>query len=432
MCRDILNTCIRNTEEAERNSQPPTANSVGGRGQGKGIWGMIEESKLAKTFRKDGQKKVESCSPRNAPESLLIPGGTQNEDETIAQAQRCKIQLEEILGCSTPKPGRRPSEIKVDPELIARAKALLPGLAEIIQTSSDSTRVDELLGLNDALTSLLARATPKPRISLQGLGIKLNGLETTDAHEAGNGSVSPDNHVVTPSGDAEELADDDALSTPRIDKGKGKAPPEPEVVESVLSPPGFAVMDSEEEEEAEHGVVQEEDDPRSPTDRYANAYVFGYCSDNAVLTPISSRSWVAEEGEIFRKGNRLLGPEEMEGEYDGEELRIEVRAFLARSMQVAHVMASKLLEAEVERPPPRAILDDLSLALDTSSVASPSSPVSEELPKPLSPLYFSRRPSPSSVTSPTQPPENDAAESPSSASPLSPLPRPHVSRHESR
>jgi len=42
----------------------------------------------------------------------------------------------------------------------------------------------------------------------------------------------------------------------------------------------------------------------------------------------SSRSWVAEEGEIFRKGNRLLGPEEMEGEYAGEELRIEVRAFL--------------------------------------------------------------------------------------------------------
>ena len=40
---------------------------------------------------------------------------------------------------------------------------------------------------------------------------------------------------------------------------------------------------------------------------------------------LRSRSWVAEEGEIFRKGNKLLGPEEMEGEYAGEELRIEVR-----------------------------------------------------------------------------------------------------------
>ena len=36
---------------------------------------------------------------------------------------------------------------------------------------------------------------------------------------------------------------------------------------------------------------------------------------------------VEEEGEVFRKGNVLLGPEEMEGEYDGEELRIEVCTF---------------------------------------------------------------------------------------------------------
>jgi protein phosphatase 1 regulatory subunit 37 len=299
MCRDILNTCIRNTEEAERNSQPPSANGTGSRGQGKGIWGMIEESRLAKTFRKDGHKKVESCSPRNASESFLIPRGIQNEDETIAQVQRCKDQLEEILGCSTPTPGRRPSEIKVDSELIARATALLSSLVEIIQTSSDSARVDELLGLNDALTSLLARATPKQRISLQGLGIELNGLERTDVHETGNGSVSPDNHVVTPSSDAEELVDDDALSTPRLDKGKGKAPPEPEIVESVLSPPGFAVLDSEEEEEVGHEATQEEGDPRSPTDRYANAYVFGYGSDNRAFDPNKLE-------ELGRRGRRNL------------------------------------------------------------------------------------------------------------------------------
>jgi protein phosphatase 1 regulatory subunit 37 len=34
---------------------------------------------------------------------------------------------------------------------------------------------------------------------------------------------------------------------------------------------------------------------------------------------------VEEEGEVFRKGTVLLGPEEMEGEFDGEELRKEVR-----------------------------------------------------------------------------------------------------------
>ena len=39
---------------------------------------------------------------------------------------------------------------------------------------------------------------------------------------------------------------------------------------------------------------------------------------------IRSRICVEEEGEVFRKGTVLLGPEEMEGEYAGEELRKEV------------------------------------------------------------------------------------------------------------
>ncbi|KAF8687865.1 hypothetical protein AX14_003577 [Amanita brunnescens Koide BX004] len=58
-----------------------------------------------------------------------------------------------------------------------------------------------------------------------------------------------------------------------------------------------------------------------------------------------SRIWVAEEGEVFRKGTVLLGPEEMEGEYDGEELRRE------------------LLEAMVERPPPRPLTDEFGLEI---------------------------------------------------------------------
>jgi len=36
---------------------------------------------------------------------------------------------------------------------------------------------------------------------------------------------------------------------------------------------------------------------------------------------------VEEEGEVFRKGTILLGPEEMEGEYAGEDLRKEVSFF---------------------------------------------------------------------------------------------------------
>jgi len=222
---------------------------------------MIEESKLAKTFRKDEDKKVVSQSPREPLESLLILKGAQNEDETVARARQCKEQLERLLAHSTVASKGDESNAKAAPELIERTKAVLPLLAEIIRTSSNSTRLDDLLSLNDTLTSLLPRASPKPRISLQGLAIDLNGL--TVSH-TGNGSGVHENHA---SGDREELTDDDVLSTPRLDKGKGKAPPEPEAVEPVLTPPGgFTVADSD-SEEIEHGVTHGDDDARSPTDR---------------------------------------------------------------------------------------------------------------------------------------------------------------------
>jgi protein phosphatase 1 regulatory subunit 37 len=227
---------------------------------------MIEESKLAKTFRKDEDKKVESRSPRRLPESLIFSGGSQNEGDAIAQAQQCRDQLQELIARSTPS-DKSPSETQADLELIERAKALLPTLAEVIGTCSDSARLDELLGLNDSLISLVVHASPKPRGKIQGLGIEVNGLvgPLTDIHGADKGSSFRDDHVITPRNNTKEDTDDDSLSTPRLDKGKGKAPQEPEIVEPVLSPRGFAVADSDEEteREAEH---EGEDDPRSPTD----------------------------------------------------------------------------------------------------------------------------------------------------------------------
>lgn len=59
MCRDILNSCVRNTEEAERTTQAPNGPSgESGRGLGKGVWGMIEESELAKSIRLGEEKEV--------------------------------------------------------------------------------------------------------------------------------------------------------------------------------------------------------------------------------------------------------------------------------------------------------------------------------------------------------------------------------------
>jgi hypothetical protein len=61
MCREILSSCVRNTEEAERLSKASEGSSVqSGCGLRKGVWVMIEESELAKSIRKGGEKRVRS------------------------------------------------------------------------------------------------------------------------------------------------------------------------------------------------------------------------------------------------------------------------------------------------------------------------------------------------------------------------------------
>ncbi|KAF8552251.1 hypothetical protein OG21DRAFT_1604805 [Imleria badia] len=173
-----------------------------------------------------------------------------------------------------------------------------------------------------------------------GLGLKVDGLlGPASAHE--DGETTP--------------------LTPRLDKGKGRAEPEPEESEKVS--PTFMITESEDEV-----AVQ----ATSPTDR--------------------SKSWVEEEGEIFRKGTVLLGPEEMEGECAGEDLRRE------------------LLEAMVERSPPRGIID--AFGMDAGIQAGPyddvpSSPACAPAPAPRPYVSLGGSPSPSPI-SPTPPRANGA------------------------
>ena len=102
-----------------------------------------------------------------------------------------------------------------------------------------------------------------------------------------------------------------------------------------------------------------------------------------------SKSWVEEEGEIFRKGAVLLGPEEMEGEYAGEELRREVRLGPCPCLypsQSHHPLIAQLLEAMVERPPPRGIIDEFGMEVGVQPGGYdevPSSPAPTSTPAPV-------------------------------------------------
>ncbi|EJD08451.1 uncharacterized protein FOMMEDRAFT_101852 [Fomitiporia mediterranea MF3/22] len=392
MCRDILNTCIRNTEEAERTSQ--TAGS--GRGMGKGVWGMIEESELAKTFKKGDEKKV--------------------DDELVSQAKDCLTQLEALVLHLQASPEVYDNK---SVELVERSKAALVALADVIQSTADPIRIEELFYLNDSITIALTRVdevrvgkgTPpvanghditSPQASTDtgtGLGLIVhpeNGqFETEDApppFEQAQPKIDVKLNglrlhipVERPS-EADESESgtepDEVLETPKVDKGKGRAAPEPEVFEKVLSP-SFVLSSSDDEEDEQKKTEFEEDE------------VMGLDGPSPVDLCVSrtSKVMVEEEGEVFRKGNILLGPDEMEGEYDGEELRIE------------------LLEAEVQRPPPRALnVDEFGMELPplpasplTPSEApekllSPTSPHEQNKPPPRP--YLRRSRSSSSVASP--------------------------------
>lgn len=145
----------------------------------------------------------------------------------------------------------------VDPEAMRRADNLKPKLQQLIESSlgNKNAKADELLALNDSLTSVLVsprRAlTPEippitRRISKdKGAGLTVNipprnGLLSPHIPPA---TSTPNGHVhETPS--AMDDSDEELLSTPRLDKGKQRAAEEPERPTQVLRRPSL-VLDEE-------------------------------------------------------------------------------------------------------------------------------------------------------------------------------------------
>ncbi|KAF9016002.1 RNI-like protein [Hymenopellis radicata] len=370
-CRGILGSCVRNTEEAQKRAEE--ADGVdGGDSAGKKVWGILDDSELAKRIRME--------------ETV---GG-----DIVVRARASITQMHNIL-----HPPAYPQEISVIPvpqEVAKRVRAIIEELGVVIQATEDPERMEELFAMHDELTELVGKVEnlkQRPILSLQGLGVRLNGLPSP--------RVSPRPSPLLMGSSIEE----EDPSTPRIDKGKAKAEPE---FEKVLSPTSALMNtnDKEEDEDSEGkkfpSVIPDEGEE-------------GDDEEDENIVEHRSRSWVAEEGEVFRKGAVLLGPEEMEGEYAGEELRKE------------------LLEAMVERPPPRPILTDEDSQPGSPLSGSPLSgsphPEKEEEPQPPPPRpYIARtRSSSSSIMSLVATTTTTPVGSPPPGSPIPTSPSPKVS-----
>ena len=264
MCRDILESCVRNTEEADRASQ----GGVSGRGEAKGVWGMIEQSELAKSIREDDKKKVDELNDTSSlssrePTDIHSPSTEQTDSDLMLQARARKTELEDLLSRT---PSSSSSSVPISPiegpdvELLQSTREMMRSIVSMIERTSDPSRLDSLLSLNDELMTLLGRLEPKPvGLKLQGLGI-----QPTNGDAAGNGHA-PHTPESSSTQGLEVPSDDDEPVTPRLDKGKGRAEPEPEPVESVLSPT-FLITESDEEEAGTPPMTTELEDLVSPTD----------------------------------------------------------------------------------------------------------------------------------------------------------------------
>lgn len=164
-------------------------------------------------------------------------------------------------------------------ELVSNAKNVAAELAIMIQETEDPSRLEELLGINDQLLSLLKKVPggTRPNLFLQGLGLSFDSAQNSEDDSDGrldglphiNGrAVNGRTHDSSDSGSTASLdGDSQTPTTPKVDKGKRKAEPEPEKLEPVLSPTTFRISESESEDEDGVRYIRI-GDVASPTDRF--------------------------------------------------------------------------------------------------------------------------------------------------------------------
>lgn len=212
----------------------------------------------------------------------------------LAQARECKVRLEALCSRTSSSSSVSPTGYyqEPDPLLLRRTKALLPSLVTLIQSTVDPVELEELLALNDALTSLLRHGSSESVILLDGSqdlhpspteqrpSIDRRSSSNSLGLENGTtpGASLPPTDAVIHSPRHESDSDDPELFSPRTDKGKGKAMEQASpVLQKLIMNPSFSIEDSDEEEEgqidaAEEVELDEEGRPipiPSPTDRCA-------------------------------------------------------------------------------------------------------------------------------------------------------------------
>jgi len=201
----------------------------------------------------------------------------------VAGAQELQTQLETILEA---RKAEVPSNFADELVILNRAKASLPALVAVIEDSNDPDKLEEMLLLNDAITDLIkqveASKPSRPLLALNGLRngsyahSDISSTPGTPPFSAGIPSPPLDRSLSNSSLSSRESSqatrgqqgsdEDDMPTTPRLDKGKGKAVHHEE-------PEAFLVLGEDEKIIPEPGAAGDEN-MGSPTDSRSVAFCF--------------------------------------------------------------------------------------------------------------------------------------------------------------
>ncbi|ORY87461.1 hypothetical protein BCR35DRAFT_317717 [Leucosporidium creatinivorum] len=307
LSQEILQCCIRNTEQAQEEATSG--------GKKITIAAPILKSAVARDL-----KSRQEAQDRHARQ---IAAQNQSKDEILAAAEEVKEVLGDMLkldeGAKEMGVIVQPSEVVRD--ALVQAQLAEAQLAEAVAATRQGDQKDRALVLGDQLTSLLDRA----KALYEPPSSSSPSLSSPAPKSAPNGSASPSLQIPSspipaspadsPSSPGFTIADSDDDSDSDNSRPSSPSPTSPSADPKAPSLSISTTAEAEADDEAGAGAGEPDSDlsPRSPMES-------------------QSRSLTLEEGEVFRKG-AALGTGEVDedeegegglGDVSGEELRKEI------------------------------------------------------------------------------------------------------------
>lgn len=279
--REILQTCIANAEAACKARQLSQAAQDA-------VWQPLRKSVIFRQAREAEEAKVmeEVLKAADTPAGLARNAVYAMKPDVVLRT--CSESIEQLqLAAVSEALDKEKALVEVE-----RAKALLDRIADMIQDTEDPERLERMLALNDMLTPLIAEVTT----TLTAVPQRRRPLST----------------------DLQAVFGDRLEATPSRRHLRAAS--------LELTSPNFSIADSDDDSDAEEM-------PAATTRTYPSRIETPLKLDTndtsnsgeGATSPLErvNKDWLAEEGEIFRKGQKL-GVAEEEDDKDGSELKQRV------------------------------------------------------------------------------------------------------------